>query len=233
MSDVIQLQNEGQLALLTLHDGKANVFSHALIDQFHAALDRVEADDAVNAVVITGRGKCFSGGFDLTVMNNGAEAVRALVGAGAQLAIRLYEFPKPVVIACNGHAMAMGAILLFTADWRTGNNGSFRIGMNETAIGMTMPEFGAELARDRLSPRYFTRAVAGAEIYPPDEAVEAGFLDEAVDELSVLDLACVQAERLAKLHPRAFAATRRRTRGPTLARIRAGLEADLAGLDRG
>lgn len=233
MTQVIHLQREGQLALLGLDDGKANVFSSAMIAQFNAALDLVEKDDAVKSLVIVGVGKSFSGGFDLGVMGSGTDALRALIGSGAHLAMRLYEFPKPVVIACNGHALAMGAILLCTADWRTGVNGAFRIGMNETAIGMTMPEFGAELARDRLSPRYFTRAVAGAEIFAPSEAVEAGFLDESVDDLSVLDLACVQAERLAKLHPRAFAATRRRTRGPTLARIRAGLAADLAGLSLG
>lgn len=230
MTQLVQVQRDRILALVTLDDGKANAFSHAMIDQLNAALDGIENDPEVKAVVITGRDKRLSGGFDLSVMGGGAAAVRGLVGAGALLALRLYEFPKPVVIACTGHAIAMGAILLFTADWRTGADGTFKIGMNETAIGMTMPEFGAELARDRLSPRYFTRAVAGAEVYAPSEAVDAGFLDEAVDELSVLDLACVQAERLAALHPRAFAATRRRTRAATIARIRAGLAADLEGL---
>lgn len=230
MSALVQLQSDRGLALLTLDDGKANAFSHALIGQFQDALDSVENDHATKALVVTGREKFLSAGFDLAVMRSGPEAVRELVGAGARLTLRLYEFPKPVVIACSGHAMAMGAILLFTADWRTGIDGAFRIGMNETAIGMTMPEFGAELARDRLSPRYYTRAVAGAEIYAPSVAVEAGFLDEAVDALSALDMACVQAERLAGLDPRAFAATRRRTRAGTIDRIRTGLAADLAGL---
>ncbi|MFZ5722900.1 MAG: crotonase/enoyl-CoA hydratase family protein [Pseudomonadota bacterium] len=233
MTAVVQLQRDQMLSLVTLNDGKANAFSHALIEQFHAALDTAESDEATRAVVITGEGKCLSGGFDLGVMGSGPEAARALVAAGGRLALRLYEYPKPLVIACNGHAIAMGGILLFTADWRTGADGAFRIGLNETAIGLTMPEFGAELARDRLSPRYFTRAVAGAEIYAPSEAAEAGFLDEVVDALSVLDLACVQAERLAALNPRAFATTRRRTRAATLARIRAGFEADMAGIGAG
>lgn len=230
MSAPATLQIDQALALVTLDDGKANVFSHAMIDQLHVLLDAVEADAAVKALVLIGRDNRFSAGFDLSVMSAGSVAVQELVGAGARLALRLYEFPKPVVMACTGHALAMGAIALFTADWRTGADGAFKIGMNETAIGMTMPEFGAELARDRLNPGYYTRAVVGAEILAPSEAVLAGYLDEVVDPLSVLDFACVQAERLAALHPRAFAATKRRTRAATLARIRAGLAADLAGL---
>lgn len=230
MTSPAQLHRDKSLALIVMDDGKANAFSHAMIERLHALLDEVEADPALKALVLTGREGRFSAGFDLSVMGTGPEAVQALVGAGAGLALRLYEFEKPVVIACSGHALAMGAILLFTADWRTGAEGSFRIGMNETAIGMTMPQFGAELARDRLSPRHYSRAVVNAEIYAPSTACEAGYLDEVVDPLSVLDFACVQAERLGGLHPRAFAATKRRTRAATLARIRAGLAADLAGL---
>lgn len=230
MNPITHLQRDGKLALVTMDDGKANAFSMAMITQVHALLDEVEADAGLAALVLTGREGRFSGGFDLPVMSAGGDAARNLVAGGALLALRLYEFPKPVVIACSGHAMAMGAILLFAADWRTGTEGNFRIGMNEVQIGMTMPDFAAELARDRLSPRYYARAVVGAETFAPSSAVDAGYLDEAVDSLSVLDFACVQAERLGALNPRAFATTKRRTRMDTIARIRAALEADLAGL---
>lgn len=227
---LLTLARDQHLALITLDDGKANAFSFAMIDELHKALDEVEADPALRALVIAGREGRFSGGFDLGVIKAGGEGVRKLVGAGAELSLRLYEYPKPVVMVCTGHALAMGAIALFTADWRTGCQGAYKIGMNETAIGMTMPEFAAELARDRLNPAFYTRAVAGAEIYSPEDALAAGYLDELVDPLSTLDFACVQADRLSKLDARAFTSTRRRTRGPTIARIRAGLAADLAGL---
>lgn len=233
MTTLVHVQRDKALALVTLDDGKANAFSAALIGQLTAALDELERDEAVRALVITGREGRFSAGFDLSVMSAGPEAVKGLVGAGAQLALRLYAYPKPVVIACSGHAMAMGAILLFTADWRTGVDGAFRIGLNEVQIGMTMPQFGAELARERLSPRYLQRAVVNAEIFAPSVAVDAGFLDEVVDDLSLLDFACVQAERLAALHPRAFATTKRRVRAATLALLHEGLAADLAGLTGG
>lgn len=224
------LQRDKHLALLTLDDGKANAISPAMITCLGQLLDEAEADAGVRALVITGREGRFSAGFDLSVMGSGASAVQELVGAGARLALRLYEFPKPVVIACSGHALAMGGILLFTADWRTGVDGAFRIGLNEVQLGMTMPQFGAELARDRLSPRYFNRAVVNAEIFAPSVAMDAGYLDEVVDALSLIDFACVQADRLAALDTRAFAATKRRTRAATLGRIRDGLAADLGGL---
>lgn len=230
MTDIVRLERDKQLALVTLDDGKANAFSHALIDQLNARLDEIEADADVRALVLTGREGRFSAGFDLSVMGAGPAAMKALVRAGAELALRLYEFPKPVVIACSGHALAMGGILLFTADWRTGIEGNFKIGLNEVQIGMTMPQFGAELGRDRLSPRYFSRAILNAEIFAPSVAVDAGYLDEVVDELSLLDFACVQAERLAALDARAFATTKRRTRATTVRLIRDGLAADLAGL---
>lgn len=233
MTTIVRLECDKSLALVTLDDGKANAFSHAMITQLDAALDSVERDDAVKALVLTGREGRLSAGFDLSVMSQGPTAVRDLVGAGANLALRLYEFPKPVVIACPGHALAMGGILLFTADWRTGADGAYKIGLNEVQIGMTMPQFGQELGRDRLSPRYLARAVINAEIFAPSVAVDAGYLDEVVDELSVLDFACIQAERLAALNPRAFAATKRRCRAATVRMIRSGLEADLAGLTGG
>lgn len=224
------LQRDKHLALLTLDDGKANAISLAMIERLHRLLDESESDDAIKALVITGREGRFSAGFELSVMKSGPDAVRELVGAGAQLALRIYEFPKPVVMACSGHAVAMGGILLFTADWRTGVDGAFRIGLNETQIGMTMAEFGAELARDRISPRYFTRAVLNAEMFAPSVAMDAGYLDEVVDALSLIDFACVQADRLASLDQRAFAATKRRLRAATIRRIREGLAADLGGL---
>lgn len=233
MKPLVQLERDRHLALAILDDGKVNAVSPALLDAVNAALDAVEGDESARALVISGRDGVFSAGFDLRVMRADAAARTALLKGGAELALRLYEFPKPVVMACTGHAVAMGAILLFSADWRTGAHGDYRITMNEVAIGMTMPHFAAELARDRLSPRYYTRAVAGAETFAPSSAVDAGYLDEAVDALSVLDFACVQADRLAGLDPVAFAATRKRTRRDTVSRIRSQLAADLAGLAHG
>ena len=97
MSEAVTYELRDRVALIQLDDGKANALSHAVIDGLHAALDRAEQEAA--AVLLAGRPGRFSAGFDLSVMRQGGDAVGQLVGDGARLALRLYEFPVPVVIA--------------------------------------------------------------------------------------------------------------------------------------
>src|ERR1700684_3276275 len=139
----------------------------------HAAFDRAEQDGAV--VLLTGRENYFSAGFDLEVFAGGeVDRVVEMLKLGAALAERILAFPTPVVVACNGHAVAAGSFLLLAADLRIGTQGRFRIGLNEVKIGLTVPWFAIELARQRLQPAAFSRAVVNATMYRPDEAVSAG-----------------------------------------------------------
>jgi enoyl-CoA hydratase len=85
-----------------------------------------------------------------------------MVEAGAELLLKIYMHPQPVIIGCTGHAVAAGALLLLTGDYRIGISGDFKIGLNETSIGLSLPTFGLELARDRLDGRYLNRANMGA-----------------------------------------------------------------------
>jgi len=228
MSDPVSLESSGGVAIVHLDDGKANALSPAVIEALGKALD--QAEEAGQAVVLTGRPERFSAGFDLGVMRDGGpDAARALVAAGARLALRVARFPAPVVIACNGHALAMGAVLLVAADTRIGTEGEFKIGFNEVAIGLTTPLFLVELARARLSKRHFLRAVVQSEVYAPADATDAGFLDRAVAADALLDVAVGEAERLAKLPRAAYLRTRARAWGAVLDEVEGSLESDLAG----
>ena len=229
MSDVVTVESSGDVAILRLDDGKANAISPAVLEAVGAALD--QAEQAGQAVLLTGRPGRFSAGFDLGVLREGGpDAARGLVTGGARLAIRLARFPAPVVIGCTGHALAMGAVLLMAADTRIGAQGDFKIGFNEVAIGMTTPVFLLELARQRISKRHFTRATVQAEIYDPAAAVDAGFLDRVVAADSLLDEALAEAKRLAALPRRAYVQTRARARGAALDAIESSVEGDLAGM---
>lgn len=215
------------VAFIRFDDGKANALNRAAIDQLHESLSR--AEHSAKAVHIEGRPGCFCAGFDLAVMKGGEKAALELVRAGAELALRLYEFPRPTVAACTGHALAMGAILLMATDVRIGVEGEYKIGLNEVAAGMPVPMFASDLARDRLARKHYTRAVNLAEIHTPEEAVDAGFLDEITTPGTVHDLARYRARNLAaSLDPAAFRATRATTRATTATGIRAGLEQDLS-----
>lgn len=226
MSDHVTFTLVGDVAHIAIDDGKANALSHAVIAALNAALDRAAAES--KAVVLSGRPGRFSAGFDLSVMSGGPDAVRALVKEGALLTMRVYEYERPVVIACTGHALAAGAILLMAADVRIGSAGPFKIGLNEVAIGMPIPIFAAELARDRLSRRHVTAATALATIYDPQGALDAGYFDGVVEPDGVVDAALERAAALAStLNARAFAATRTTMRASVAAQVRATLDEDI------
>ena len=212
------------IATITLDDGKVNVMSQAMIDALGDAFDQAQWDQVV--VVLTGRPGIFSAGFDLPVLRQNNSESESMVRNGFELATRLFEFPFPVVIACTGHALAMGAFLILGGDYRIGAEGPFKIGVNEVGIGLTMPRFGAELCRQRLAPTHFNRAVLHSEIYSPPDAVTAGFLDQVVPAADVLTTAQITAVRLSALDMRAYSATKAHVREAAVRRLRHAIEAD-------
>lgn len=227
MSELVSYALDGDVAVITLDDGKANAISHQMAGDVHDALGRARTE--AGAVAIVGRPGRFSAGFDLATMTSGTDNARELLRVGAELALEIYDFPRPVVIGATGHALAMGAILLFASDLRIGADGDFKIGLNEVAIGMPVPRFAVELGRDRLSPRAFSQAIGLARIHSPQEAAEAGFLDEVVAADQVVPAAVEAAARLGStLRRTAFELTRTAARGDKLAQLRHGLAADVA-----
>jgi enoyl-CoA hydratase len=227
-SDKVCYELIDTVAVVRLDDGKANALSHEVIDGLIQSLDRAEREAA--AVLLLGRDRRLSGGFDLNTMLSSPEAARQLVTAGAELMLRLYGFPRPVVVACTGHALAAGAVLLLAADLRIGTSGEFKIGLNEVSIQMTLPIFAMELARARLSKRHFTGATTLARIYDPEGAKDAGFLDATAPAQSLYEAALDQARRLAALPAPAFRDTKNNERGAIIRFIRETLAADMAKL---
>lgn len=221
----VRYELRDDVALITLDDGKANALGHDVMDLLGACLKRAEGE--ARAVLLVGRDRRLSGGFDLNVMASGFDAARALVTAGAELVLRLYTFPRPTVVACTGHALAAGAMLLLAGDWRVGARGDFKIGLNEVAIRLTLPLFALELARDRLSKRHFTAAVTQARIFDPETAKDAGFLDATETPAALLATAFQRARELGALPDPAFRDTKARERAATVELIRATLAADL------
>lgn len=230
MSFVQSETNDG-IRILRLDHGKPNSISTDMARTLLAELAKAEQD--ANAVVLFGRPGMFSGGFDLGVMKQGAAAAREMVKTGGHLLAAILEHPKPIVVGCGGHAIAMGAFLVMTGDYRIGAQGPFKIGLNETAIGMTLPDFGIELTRLRLSKRHFDRAVVQSEIYGPEAAVDAGFLDRLVAPEELEREVMSVARRLTELNPAAFRNNKRLAHAETVLRIRSTLDANLDALMRG
>ena len=222
---------EQQEAAFVIHfdDGKANALGPDPIAELRAAIRRAREQDA-RVLVLRGREGVLSAGFDLKVIMSDPASATSLVTAGAELLLDLYELDRPVVIACTGHAIAAGALMLLACDTRVGIEGGFRIGLNEVGNGMTLPEFGVVLARERLSKRYYERAAQQAEIFSPEGARDAGFLDRVVTPEQLDGALKDEVARLASLDARAFAGTRERVRGAAVAEIRRGLASDVSGI---
>lgn len=223
----VQYELDDGVALVRMDDGKANAISHEMAGDLDALLDRAQADGA-RALVLAGRSGRFCAGFHLPTMQSGVEEARDLLRVGGEFALRLYTLPIPTVVAVSGHALAMGAILLMTADLRVGAAGDFKIGLNEVRIGMPVPRFVTVLAEDRLSRRHLDRATSLATIYDPPGAAEAGFLDQVVEADTVDDVAMQHARAFAAdFHPQAFAATREHRRADVARRVHDALASDL------
>lgn len=190
-----ELKND--VMIITLDDGKANVVGHALLDELFPALDRAEIE--AKAILIVGRAGIFSAGFDLKELKKGAAESRALVSRGYELLYRLYGFPLPVVSACTGHGIGLGAFILLASDMRIGIAGDSKISLPETAISMQLSPLLIEVATARISKRHIIRAAVQSENYLPDLAVDAGFLDEVVAASELSNKAFETAEKLSLL----------------------------------
>jgi enoyl-CoA hydratase len=228
MSELVKYRLEGKTAVVEMDDGKANALSDAMIEAVTAALTRAEGEAA--AIVLAGRPERFCAGFDLRVMMSGPDAAKALLTRGSEMLMRLYGATIPLMIACTGHALAGGALVVLTGDVRIAAAGAFKIGLNEVAIGMPVPVLAMELARDRLSKRALTRATLLAHVHTPDEALSAGYVDDVVAPEQVVARAIAEATRLAGFGRMPFRATKERLRGATIAHIRASLESDMRAL---
>lgn len=226
--ELVHYEVRDRIAHATIANGKANALAPEVIAGLGAALSRAEdaGSEEVGALVITGTPGMLTGGFDLEVMRSGPEAAGKLVTDGGELFARIYGSPVPVVIACTGHAIAAGSLLLLSADARIGARGPFRIGLIETKIGMVLPRWAVELAQERLSKRHVQDATVGARIYDPDGAADAGFLDSVVAPEAVAEAAVAEARRWAELPRDAYRGQVRMCRGDRLGRLADAIAAD-------
>lgn len=211
-----------EIAIITMDDGKANAINPPMLEALNACLDQAEKDAKV--VIITGREGRFSGGFDLKLMMSlPGDQVKALVDGGGMLAHRLYSFPMPVIAACNGHGVAMGCFILLSCDVRIGTAGAFKIGANETQINMVLPIFASELVKARVADDFKTRSMVFGELFDPETAAKAGYLDRVVDVDALLDTAKATAEAIKPLSGSSLTGNKLLLRETTLATIKASL----------
>lgn len=202
---------EDGLGWIRMDDGRANAINPDLLAGLEAALAGVAS---APAVVLEGRPDRFCAGLDLRVLPAlPTDELRAVLKRFAGVCRLLAEHPRPLVAAATGHAIAGGAVFLLCCDHRVGARGDYRFGLNEVAIGLGMPSFVIQLARWQLPRRTLRASVLHGLLYGPEEALEAGFLDEVHDPAEVSQAAAAAAARLATLPDPAYRDTKARLHG--------------------
>jgi len=225
---LVTVRQEANIAVLTMDDGKVNVFSAAMAERLKECFDSL--DPEVGAVVVTGRPGIFSAGFDLKTIGTGDRAAIAdMVTRTVRMAMDVMNFPRPVIGAAPGHAVAMGTLLMMTMDYRIGARGKFKFGLNEVKDGLTLPKFAIELPRFRIPTASLIPSTLHSALYDADGAVESGFLDEAVDADALLETAIAHAKRLSALPNPAYRVSKSNLVAPTRNYILETLDDDIGG----
>jgi enoyl-CoA hydratase len=226
MQSLVQFTLDANASRIVMDDGKANIMSPVLLAALRDAFDQARGHDA--PVVLSSGGKHFSAGFDLKVIREGSQTEKvAMLRAGAELALQILSFPRPVISVCQGNALPMGAFMLLCSDIRLAAEGDYGISMNEVMIGLTVPLFAIEIARQRLTPAYFNRAVVLGERYAPHQAASAGFVDMVVPPADIDQLVAQTLAGIAAIDYRAHAETKARVRKGAIDVIRAAIESEL------
>ena len=213
------------VALIAIDDGKANALGTAIWAELNAALDEAEAKDAI--VILTGREGVMSGGFDLKEMQSGPAESLALTSLGSKFARRIMAHPRPVIMAATGHTIAMGAFLALACDYSMILEGDYKVGLNETLIGMTMHNFGIEMGRYHLPKSYFNRCVINGEIFSPKGAMHAGFFDRVVPAEQWPMAIPMAGQMFGQVNATAFRQTKLRSRKEIFAILDQAIEDDL------
>ncbi len=227
MSGPVVYTHDEFIGVISMDDGKVNALGPTMQQAINEAIDQADRDN-VGALVIAGNERVFSGGFDLKVLTAGiktgdAQPAIDMLRGGFELAYRVLSYPKPVVMACTGHAIAMGAFLLSAGDHRVAAH-AYNIQANETAIGMTIPWAAMALLKLRLTPSAYQQAAGLAKAFFGETALAAGFIDEIVLPEMVLSRAEEAAREFAGLNQAAHAATKLRARADALTALRAGID---------
>jgi enoyl-CoA hydratase len=221
----VQYSLHDQVATIRIDDGKRNALSPSVLRQIYEALDRAESDGAI--VILTGRESVFSAGFDLKVMKRGGMTALGMLRSGYALTARVLAYPYPVIVACNGHSLAMGVFLMLSADYVIGSHGDFKIAANEVAIGMTMPHVAAAMLCYRLKPADYQRAVTVSHFFNAESALDAGFFDELVEPTDLINRANTLAAAFKLLDARAHTVSKRRIRRSLIRKIRRSIPLDI------
>jgi enoyl-CoA hydratase len=215
----IHVEAEGDVAVLRMDHGKANTIDTELCVELVERLDHVERN-GYRAAVLTGTGGIFSAGVDLRrVHDGGAAYIAEFLPALSDAFLAVFGFPKPIIAAVNGHAIAGGAVLAAACDRRVLNAAHGRVGVTELLVGVPFPLSALEILRCVYGERRVAELTYFGRTYEGEEALALGLADELAEPVAVLPGAVALAAQLGAVPPRTFAHTKAQLHQPFHQRI--------------
>lgn len=222
-----KVEREGDVAIVSLDDGKANALLVPEFQGLEKTLDDVEQAGALS-VVLTGRPGFFSAGLNLKALGTmSLEQKKELVAAMGSAVLKLFTFSRPVVAAVSGHALGGGAMLALASDIRIIADGAFRFGLNEVQVGLFVPSYAIELARASISASRLTDLVMHGRILTPMEALNMHIAEAVHSPEALRTAAMMRARELAKLAGSGYSITKKLVRGPAADQARAKIAGEL------
>lgn len=213
---MIEFEQRDSVGILKMVRGKGNSLNIEFTQALTAALDEAEASEA-SAIVLTGAGKVFSAGVDLTALTSGGtEAIDTFLHELTTFLRRMATFPKPIVAAANGHAIAGGCVAVLACDYRIMARGPSRIGVTELLVGVPFPTWAFEIVRFGIPSAHLADLCYTGRTVEPDEALRLGLIDEVADPEALIERACKVAAKLGSVPAEAFAVTKQQLRRPML-----------------
>lgn len=224
---MIDVTEDDGVAVLTLHHGPVNALDLELLS---AVPETLAAVAEARAVVVVGSGRCFSAGVDLKrIAEGGAPYVAKFLPALSAAAFALFEHPRPVVAAVNGHALAGGCVLAAACDLRIMSGGT--IGLTELAAGVPFPTVPLEVMRHAVGPATDRLVLTGGRL-EPEQAAAIGLIHEIVEPEELMPAALRHAARLAAAPPGVYALSKSQLHRPARERIDVGQSYDEEHIER-
>lgn len=212
---------EDGVAVVTLSREHANAIDDGLVEGLIGAFHEAEDDPAIRGVLLRAEGKLFCPGLDLQdLLPLDRPAIERFMSRFSACVLVMYAFPKPVIAAIHGHALAGGFVLALTADWRLSRRGAM-VGLNEIKVGVPLPYGVAHIVRESVPKVRETEVALLGRNYRDEEALAAGLVHEVVDADGFDEAVRVRLEEFVSKDGAAFAVTKRYLRSATIERVRA------------
>lgn len=217
---MIDIADKDGIAVLTMQHGKANALDLEFCNALAATFAKL-ASSSARAAILTGQGKIFSAGVDLVRLNEGGPSyTREFLPVLHRAFAAIFDFPKPIVAALNGHTIAGGCVLACAAERRIMADGAARVGVTELQVGVPFPPLALEIMRHVVAPHFLEEVILGASTYAPADALARGLINEIVPADALTDRAMAAAQHLAAISPPAYALSKRQLRQPANDRVK-------------